>query len=64
MDPLRHHIEGIAQQRDVARLLRGAVTGDRTEPVAREWVRRWGPSPFATVLSDCSCAVGRCALCN
>jgi hypothetical protein len=38
--------------------------GDRTEPVAVEWVRRWGPRRAGMVPSACCCAVGHCGVCN
>lgn len=39
--------------------------GDRVEPTALEWVRRWGPTSVEPeYLEDCSCAYGRCAVCN
>ena len=37
---------------------------DRTEPAAREWVRRWGPGRHPPLGLTCSCAGGRCAVCN
>jgi hypothetical protein len=37
---------------------------DRTEPVARGWVRRWGPNLLGEVAVDCRCAEGQCTLCN
>jgi len=37
---------------------------DRTEPVARGWVRRWGPNLLDEIVVDCTCAHGRCSLCN
>jgi hypothetical protein len=37
---------------------------DRTEPVARGWVRRWGPNLLGDVAVECTCAQGRCTLCN
>jgi hypothetical protein len=37
---------------------------DRTEPVARGWVQRWGPNLLGEVAFDCTCAEGRCTLCN
>lgn len=37
---------------------------DRTEPVARGWVRRWGPNLLDEVEFDCTCREGRCTLCN
>ena len=39
-------------------------TSDRTVPVAREWLRRWAPTRIELAPPDCSCASGRCALCN
>jgi hypothetical protein len=58
-----------AQTSFVMRTLLGAGWpgghADRRDPAAVEWVRRWGPSaahePFT---DDCSCAQGRCAVCN
>jgi hypothetical protein len=38
--------------------------GDRTEPAARAWVRRWGPACRHAVALECTCAHGRCAVCN
>ncbi len=38
--------------------------GDRTEAVAREWVRRWGPRSAGMVPPTCRCAVGHCGVCN
>jgi hypothetical protein len=37
---------------------------DRTTQVARDWVKRWGPRAVLTPAPDCSCASGRCVLCN
>jgi hypothetical protein len=37
---------------------------DRSEPWGREWVRRWGPSHSLASLVACSCAAGRCGVCN
>jgi hypothetical protein len=49
-----------------ATLARGSRqgAGDRVDPVAIEWLRRWAPSrmPFAGL--ECACAAGRCAHCN
>ena len=36
---------------------------DRTEPVALEWVRSWGPRRAMLAL-DCACDSGRCGTCN
>jgi len=37
---------------------------DRTEPAAREWVRRWGPGGLPPLRLTCSCPGGRCTVCN
>jgi hypothetical protein len=37
---------------------------DRREPGALEWVRLWGPHRQNAQPLDCSCAVGRCFVCN
>jgi hypothetical protein len=66
------HIESVSARpeadtaRLVAELLRRCWPGgpsDRTEPEALEWVRRSGPRVGA-VPQACSCAEGRCELCN
>ena len=65
------HIESVARRRavDADRLvasLRGGSSqgGGRTEPGAREWVRRWGPARYAATTPACSCARGACLVCN
>jgi hypothetical protein len=37
---------------------------DRSEPSALEWLRRWGPVRRGAEVLGCSCALGRCAVCN
>jgi hypothetical protein len=37
---------------------------DRTTPAALDWLRRWGPHGIKPATPDCSCAHGRCAVCN
>ena len=39
-------------------------TADRTEPAALPWVRRWGPAQITPRPPECSCAMGRCPVCN
>jgi hypothetical protein len=63
-EPIRQHLTAIATRRDVSRLLDAASGDDHTQPVAREWVRRWGPVRAGTSLPDCSCDAGRCTVCN
>ncbi len=37
---------------------------DRTEAGAREWLGRSGTRPFTAIDLPCTCADGRCDLCN
>jgi len=67
------HIESVAarDESDTSRLVSRMLgrcwpggTGDRTEAGALEWVRRWGPRGAGAVPPVCSCAAGRCRICN
>jgi hypothetical protein len=67
------HIEAISTRPDgetrrlVSHMLGSCWPGghsDRTEPGALEWVRRWGPARRRGAPLACSCARGRCAVCN
>jgi hypothetical protein len=67
------HIESVSSraQPDTDRLLAAMLCfcwpggiGDRSEPGALEWVRSWGPRCSGPIAPVCSCAVGRCRLCN
>jgi len=37
---------------------------DRTDPVARGWLRMWGPVRIVVAVPACGCARGRCVICN
>jgi hypothetical protein len=37
---------------------------DRDVPIARDWLRRWLPLRAPLTPLVCSCAAGRCAVCN
>lgn len=72
-DTIREHIARLAASGDpaglslTARVASGCWPGgsaDRTQPIARHWLRRWRPVRAATALPVCSCATGRCAVCN
>ena len=41
-----------------------AGVDDRLDPAAVEWVRRWAPATLNGARLDCSCAAGRCGVCN
>jgi hypothetical protein len=58
---------GTAPRGDGAAVLRSPwLDGaeDRTVPAAREWLARWRPARAAVAVQACSCAAGRCAICN
>lgn len=49
------------------RLMRTCWPGghtDRSEPVARGWLRMWGPVKVVVNVPECGCAHGRCTVCN
>jgi hypothetical protein len=39
-------------------------TGDRTDPVARGWLRMWGPNRVVVEVGPCECHTGHCMICN
>jgi hypothetical protein len=72
-DFIRDHIARLAAgDQQVDRLLMDGAAeqcwpggaADRTEPVARLWLRLWRPARTAAILPVCSCAAGRCSVCN
>lgn len=60
----RTHVETAQLVATLGRTCWPRGLGDRTEPPALEWVRRWGPSRLTAATLDCSCSQGRCAVCN
>jgi hypothetical protein len=67
------HLEAVAARTwaDGDRLVEGLCArcwpggvGDRLDPVAAEWVRRWSPNTLTAARIRCSCADGRCDACN
>jgi hypothetical protein len=71
--PIAAHIESISSraESDTQRLVSAMLTrcwpgdsGDRSEPGALEWLRRWGPRGLKPIPLACSCAAGRCLVCN
>jgi hypothetical protein len=72
-DLIRDHITRLAQRDEQAgRELTARVAGhcwpggpaDRTEPAALRWLRHWRPGRALAPIPVCSCANGRCAVCN
>ena len=37
---------------------------DHHDPAALEWLRRWTPKPAHLITPACTCAAGRCGVCN
>jgi hypothetical protein len=68
------HVTSIARRTDREALrLTSAIArrcwpggGDRAEPAAAAWLRRWRPSPGggAHTVPACTCAGGPCLVCN
>jgi hypothetical protein len=60
---LRTHAETVVL---TARLRETCWPGgdDRTDALAREWLRRRGPRAPQPALHGCTCADGRCRVCN
>jgi hypothetical protein len=72
-DELRQHLEsaaprGRADPRRLSTLIVSACwpggPADRSERAALEWIRFWHPERIAAQLPACSCATGRCVVCN
>ena len=40
------------------------AASDATQPAARDWVRRWGPSRMSAQPPECGCSAGNCGWCN
>ena len=47
----------------IARCWPGGIE-DRLDPVAVEWLRRWTPRTLDAARIRCSCAHGRCTVCD
>jgi hypothetical protein len=72
-DPIHDHIAAAANRpaaetrrltsRIAARCWPGGGS-DRSEPAAVAWLRQWRPSKVGAKLPACSCAAGRCPVCN
>jgi hypothetical protein len=72
-DRIRNHIQTVTvrNQIETAKMMRLILRscwpgglGDRLEPNARRWLQRWRPARAAGPVPACSCASGRCTLCN
>ena len=65
------HIEAARKPRESTQLAQRirrhcwpGVHADRTAPAALDWVRRWGPRGVKPATQGCTCAHGRCTVCN
>ena len=47
-----------------ATLAARCTASDRHDPAALEWLRRWTPKPAHLITPACTCAAGRCGVCN
>jgi hypothetical protein len=66
-DDLRRHIEAATPLGLTSRIVHACWPGgaeDRTDRAALHWVRRWRPERLGAALPACSCAAGRCPVCN
>jgi hypothetical protein len=71
-NPLALHVRAAARpEEETDRLLAHLVetcwpgtTADRSEPVARGWLRTWGPVRFVVDVPRCRCDRGHCRICN
>jgi len=71
-DALSMHVRAAGRpDAETARLTRQLVSlcwpgglSDRNEPMARGWLRMWGPSTIVVDVPRCGCARGRCRICN
>lgn len=71
-DALESHVRAAARPRGESDLLTAELMdlcwpgghADRSEPVARGWLRMWGPVKIVVALPHCGCAHGRCTICN
>jgi hypothetical protein len=63
MDGQKPDLAALSLDRLLARCWPGG--GDRSVPAARIWLRAWGPVRAGTrFLPACTCASGRCGVCN
>jgi hypothetical protein len=73
-DHIRAHIAALAGGGDeadgltlIGRIHRACWPGgeqDRTVPSARRWLSSWRPARMTVAPAACSCADGRCLVCN
>ena len=71
-DPIQDRIAALAARTDdetralTAGVLRRCWPGgaDRSQPGALGWLRLWRPERIGAVIPACSCAHGRCTVCN
>lgn len=61
-------VTDVAQARRLIADIAGAYwpggAGDRVDPVALDWLRRWRPATASAAIPTCSCPRGHCTICN
>jgi hypothetical protein len=72
-ESIHQHIEAAASRpatetsRLITRIVNSCWPGgadDRVEPGALGWISRWVPAKSGATIPTCSCAAGRCFVCN
>ena len=71
-DMLALHIRAAArpsgESERLTRVLSNALwpggSADRSDPIARGWLRMWGPVQVVAEPPRCGCADGHCTICN
>jgi hypothetical protein len=53
-----------AQSSYLVKALLNGSRGDTTDATARDWLSRWGASGIQPKPPACTCAEGRCRICN
>ena len=53
-----------AQSSYKVKALLNEPSADTTDPTARDWLQRWGPSGISPKPPTCGCATGHCRICN
>lgn len=64
-EDIRHHLDRAARLREPgSTVITPQHDGERFDPVAARWLARWRPQPVTLQPPSCTCADGRCEICN